>query len=165
MIMVTVVDRIFGSVVILIITLLKNVYIQKNYHILNVIKRRRKLHVQQYSLCLLFIDSSSIYLIRQLCKDYGVNDCTQYEEKTKDQLLLTQYCGGENLIHSVSFRTKRKLMLEQLHKVVSTHQLRIDPKFKDIQLHLEQQLLSNSARYSTQTRKKPVQTTYWTHYA
>jgi hypothetical protein len=95
---------------------------------------RYELHkiVQQYSICRLFIDSSSIYLIRQLCKDYGVSDVTMYDDKAKDQLLLTSGCGGPSLIQSVNFRTKHKLMLEQLHKVVSTQQIRIDPKFKGI---------------------------------
>jgi hypothetical protein len=45
-------------------------------------------------------------------------------------LLLTNTCGGSSLIQSVNFRTKHKLMLEQLHRVVSTHQIRIDPRFK-----------------------------------
>lgn len=95
---------------------------------------RHELHniIQQYSLCRLFIDSSSIYLIRQLCKDYGQVDCTLYDDKTKDHLLLTSGCGGPNLIQSVNFRTKHKLMLEQLHRVVSTNQIRIDPRFKGI---------------------------------
>jgi hypothetical protein len=73
------------------------------------------------------IDSSSIHLIRQLCKDYGIHDVTMYNDKTKDQLLLTTGCGGNSLIQSVNFRTKHRLMLEQLHKIVSTHQLRVDP--------------------------------------
>jgi hypothetical protein len=83
--------------------------------------------VQEYSLCRLFIDSSSIFLIRQLCRDYGIPDVTMYDDKTKDGLLLTTGCGGASLIQSVNFRIKHKLMLEQLHKVVSTHQIRIDP--------------------------------------
>lgn len=83
--------------------------------------------VTKYHLCRIFCDSSSVSLIRTLCKDYGIVDCTLYDEKTRDQLLLTPYCGGENLIHSVNFRTKHRLMLEQLHKIISNHQLRVDP--------------------------------------
>lgn len=45
---------------------------------------------------------------------------------------MTNNCGGGALIQSVNFRTKHRLMLEQLHKVVSTHQIRIDPKFKHV---------------------------------
>jgi hypothetical protein len=95
---------------------------------------RSTLHsiVQEYSLCRLFIDSSSIYLIRQLCKDYGIPDVTMYDDKTKDGLLLTTGCGGASLIQSVNFRTKHKLMLEQLHRVVSTNQIRVDPRFKGV---------------------------------
>jgi hypothetical protein len=43
---------------------------------------------------------------------------------------MTDICGIVhccNKHHSVNFRTKHKLMLEQLHKIVSTHQIRIDP--------------------------------------
>jgi Terminase large subunit, T4likevirus-type, N-terminal len=88
--------------------------------------------VQEYSLCRLFIDSSSIFLIRQLCKDYGINDVTMFDDKTKDALLMTNNCGGSALIQSVNFRTKHKLMLEQLHRVVSTQQIRINPRFKGV---------------------------------
>ena len=77
-------------------------------------------------------NSSSNYLIRQLCKDYGIADVTLYDDKTKDKLLLTSTCGGYNLIRSVNFRTKHALMLEMLHRCISTQQIRIDPKFKDI---------------------------------
>ncbi|HZA70787.1 MAG TPA: hypothetical protein VE548_13915 [Nitrososphaeraceae archaeon] len=50
------------------------------------------------------------------------------DNKVKDNLLLAGLCGGASLIHSVNFRTKHKLMLEQLHRVVSTQQIRIDPR-------------------------------------
>ena len=40
--------------------------------------------------------------------------------------------GGASLIQSVNFRTKHKLMLEQLHRVVSTNHICIDPKFKGV---------------------------------
>jgi hypothetical protein len=75
---------------------------------------RKTLHsvVQEWSLCRLFIDSSSIFLIRQLCKDYGIPDVTLYDDKVKDNLLLTGTCGGAGLIQSVNFRTKHKSMLE-----------------------------------------------------
>jgi hypothetical protein len=55
-----------------------------------------------------------------------------YDDKTKDGLLLTSGCGGASLIQSVNFRTKHKLMLEQLHRVVSTQQIRIDPRFNGV---------------------------------
>jgi hypothetical protein len=45
---------------------------------------------------------------------------------------MTHGCGGANLIQSVSFRTKHKLMLEMLHRCVSTQQIRIDPGLKGI---------------------------------
>ena len=95
---------------------------------------RMQIHsiVQEFNICRLFIDSSSIQLIRQLCKDYGIADITLYDDKTKDALLMTNSCGGANLIHSVNFRTKHRLMLEQLHKVINTHQIRIAPEFKGI---------------------------------
>ena len=96
---------------------------------------RRTIHsiVQQYSLCRLFIDSSSILLIRHLCKDYGIYDVTLYDDKTKDTLLMTNTCGGgANLIHSVNFRTKHRLMLEMLHKRISSQKIRIDPRFKGV---------------------------------
>lgn len=95
---------------------------------------RQTIHelVQQYNLCRLFIDSSSVYLIRQLCKDYGIPDVTLWDDKTKDQLLQTNSCGGANLIHSVNFRTKHRQMLELLHKVISTQQIRIDPQFRGV---------------------------------
>ena len=88
--------------------------------------------VQEYSLCRLFIDSSSIFLIRQLCKDYGIPDVTMFDDKSKDGLLLTSGCGSSSLVQSVNFRTKHKLMLEQLHRVVYTNQIRIDPQFKGV---------------------------------
>ena len=45
---------------------------------------------------------------------------------------MTNTCGGATLIQSVNFRTKHKLMLEQLHRCISTQQIRIDPRFKGI---------------------------------
>lgn len=95
---------------------------------------RSRLHsiIQEWNLCRLFIDSSSIFLIRQLCSDYGIPDVTLWDDKTKDQLLQTNSCGGANLIQSVNFRTKAGPMLELLHKVISTQQIRIDPQFKGI---------------------------------
>lgn len=83
--------------------------------------------IQNYHICRCFIDGSSVFLIRQLCKDYGISDVTLYDDKIKDYLLQTRTCGGEQLIHSVNFRTKHRLMLELLHRLVSTHQLRVDP--------------------------------------
>ena len=80
-------------------------------------------------ICRVFVDGSSVFLIRQLCRDFGEVDCTLYNEETKDKLLMTTSCR-QPLIHSVTFRTKHRLMLEHLHKVVSTGQIRIDPKFK-----------------------------------
>ncbi len=82
--------------------------------------------VTKYHLCRLFIDSSSVSFIRSICKDYGIVDCL-YVDMTRDALLLTSRFGGEQLIHSVNFRTKHRLMLEQLHKIMSTRQLRVDP--------------------------------------
>jgi hypothetical protein len=41
-----------------------------------------------------------------------------------------------NLIHSVNFRTKHELMLEMLHRCISTQQIRIDSRFKGIILAL-----------------------------
>jgi hypothetical protein len=92
---------------------------------------RKLIHslIQKYHICRVFLDGSSVYLVRQLCKDFGEPDCTLYNDETKDKLLLTPSCR-QPLIHSVTFRTKHRLMLEQLHKVVSTRQIRIDPKFK-----------------------------------
>ena len=92
---------------------------------------RKLIHslIQKYHICRVFLDGSSVYLVRQLCKDFGEPDCTLYNDETKDKLLLTPSCR-QPLIYSVTFRTKHRLMLEQLHKVVSTRQIRIDPKFK-----------------------------------
>ena len=83
--------------------------------------------VTKYHLCRIFCDGSSVSFVRSLCSDYGINDVTLYDDKTRDQLLLTSGCGGEQLIHSVTFRTKHRLILEQLHRIVSTHQIRVDP--------------------------------------
>ncbi len=95
---------------------------------------RQTIHriIQEYNICRCFIDSSSVYLIRQLCHDYSIPDCTLWDDTTKDQLLMTNNCGGGALIQSVNFRTKHAKMLEQLHKVISTQQLRIDPQFKGV---------------------------------
>lgn len=92
---------------------------------------RKLIHslIQKYHICRVFLDGSSVFLVRQLCKDFGEPDCTFYDDETKDKLLMTTSCR-QPLINSVTFRTKHRLMLEQLHKVVLTRQIRIDPKFK-----------------------------------
>ena len=103
---------------------------------------RRLIHslVTKYHICRIFIDGSSVSFIRSLCADYGIVNVTLYDDKIRDQLLLTPFCGGANLIHSVNFRIKHRLMLEQLHKIVSTHQLRVDPiKFPKVATALERQ--------------------------
>jgi hypothetical protein len=83
--------------------------------------------ISKYHICRCFVDGSSVFMIRQLCKDYGIPDVTLYDDKTRDALLLSGNCGGGQLIHSVTFLTKHRQMLEQLHKIISTHQLRVDP--------------------------------------
>jgi hypothetical protein len=94
---------------------------------------REQIHslIQHWRACRVFIDSSSISLIRTLCKDYGEPDCTLYPDETKDKLLMTTSCR-QPMIHSVNFRTKHKIMLELLHKVVSTRQIRILPQFRSV---------------------------------
>ena len=94
---------------------------------------RKQIHslIQHWHACRVFIDSSSISLIRTLCKDYGEPDCTLYNDETKDKLLMTTSCR-QPMIHSVNFRTKHKIMLELLHRVVSTRQIRILPQFKSV---------------------------------
>ena len=83
--------------------------------------------IQKYHICHCFIDGSSVFMIRQICRDFGLVDVTLYDDKTRDVLLRTTGCGGEQLIHAVNFRTKHRLMLELLHRLVRTHQLRVDP--------------------------------------
>ena len=82
--------------------------------------------IGKYSICRCFIDSSSISLIRQYCKisQFLMLRCTTIKRKTNCYLLQVVV---QEVLFSVNFRTKHRLMLEQLHKVVSTHQIRIDP--------------------------------------
>jgi hypothetical protein len=82
--------------------------------------------IQQYSICRVYSDGSSVVLNNQLAKDYNENiQWHLLDEKTRTDLLRGVSCRSP-LINPVNFRTHGKYMLERLHQVVSTHQIRID---------------------------------------
>lgn len=84
--------------------------------------------IQQYSICRVYSDGSSVVLNNQLAKDYNENiQWHLLDEETRTQLLRGVSCRSP-LINPVNFRTHGKYMLERLHQVVSTHQIRIDPE-------------------------------------
>jgi hypothetical protein len=83
-----------------------------------------------YHCCKVLLDGSNTSFVSSVKRKYGSSEYLKYWILEPDVVERWIYSDcTENTVVPIVFRTKRKEMLQHLHKLVSTHNIRINPKF------------------------------------